>query len=32
MLYSKAKYLHELVEDYKMPMGELVSYCGGSPE
>ena len=28
--YSKAKYLHELVEDYKMPMGELVSYCGGS--
>ena len=28
--YSKAKYLRELVEDYKMPMGELVSYCGGS--
>ena len=28
--YSKAKYLHELLEDYKMPMGELVSYCGGS--
>lgn len=28
--YSKAKYLHELVEDYKMPMVELVSYCGGS--
>ena len=28
--YSKAKYLHELVEDYKMPLGELVSYCGGS--
>ena len=28
--YSKAKYLHELVDDYKMPMAELVSYCGGS--
>ena len=28
--YSKAKYLHELVQDYKMPMAELVSYCGGS--
>lgn len=28
--YSKAKYLHELVEDYKMPLRELVSYCGGS--
>ena len=28
--YSKAKYLHELVEDYKMPIGELISYCGGS--
>ncbi|MCY4623955.1 MAG: ParB N-terminal domain-containing protein [Chloroflexi bacterium] len=28
--YSKAKYLHELVGDYKMPLGELVSYCGGS--
>jgi len=28
--YSKAKYLHELVEEYKMPIGELVSYCGGS--
>lgn len=28
--YSKAKYLRELVEDYKMPMSELVSYCGGS--
>ncbi len=28
--YSKAKYLRELVDDYKMPMGELVSYCGGS--
>lgn len=28
--YSKAKYLHELVEQYKMPIGELVSYCGGS--
>ena len=28
--YSKAKYLRELVEDYKMPIGELVSYCGGS--
>ena len=28
--YSKAKYLRELVEDYKMPMAELVSYCGGS--
>ena len=28
--YSKAKYLRELIEDYKMPMEELVSYCGGS--
>ena len=28
--YSKAKYLHELVEDYKMPLSELVDYCGGS--
>lgn len=28
--YSKAKYLHELVEHYKMPIGELVSFCGGS--
>ena len=28
--YSKGKYLHELVEQYKMPIGELVSYCGGS--
>ena len=28
--YSKGKYLHELVEYYKMPMAELVSYCGGS--
>ena len=28
--YSKAKYLHELVEDYKMPLRELVGYCGGS--
>lgn len=28
--YSKAKYLHELVEDYKMPLIELVSFCGGS--
>ena len=28
--YSKGKYLRELVVDYKMPMGELVSYCGGS--
>ena len=28
--YSKGKYLHELAEDYKMPMAELVSYCGGS--
>ena len=28
--YSKGKYLHELAEDYKMPMSELVSYCGGS--
>ena len=28
--YSKAKYLHELVEDYKMPLRELISYCGGS--
>ena len=28
--YSKAKYLRELVVDYKMPMSELVSYCGGS--
>ncbi len=28
--YSKAKYLHELVEEYKMPIAELVSYCGGS--
>ncbi len=28
--YSKAKYLHELVEEYKMPMAALVSYCGGS--
>ena len=28
--YSKAKYLHELVEDYKMPFSELVDYCGGS--
>ena len=29
--YSKAKYLHELAHDYKMPMQELVSFCGGSP-
>ena len=28
--YSKAKYLHELVQDYKMPLSELVDYCGGS--
>lgn len=28
--YSKGKYLHELASDYKMPMSELVSYCGGS--
>ena len=28
--YSKSKYLHELVKEYKMPMAELVSYCGGS--
>ena len=28
--YSKAKYLHELVEEYKMPIGALVNYCGGS--
>ena len=28
--YSKAKYLNELVEDYKMPLTELVDYCGGS--
>ena len=28
--YSKSKYLHELVEEYKMPIGDLVSYCGGS--
>lgn len=28
--YSKAKYLRELVDEYKMPMAELVSYCGGS--
>ena len=28
--YSKAKYLHELVDDYKMPLAELVDYCGGS--
>ena len=28
--YSKAKYLNELVEDYKMPLAELVDYCGGS--
>lgn len=28
--YSKAKYLHELVENYKMPLSELVDYCGGS--
>ena len=28
--YSKAKYLHELVEEYKMPINELVNYCGGS--
>ena len=28
--YSKGKYLNELVSDYKMPMPELVGYCGGS--
>ena len=28
--YSKAKYLHELLEDFKMPFSELVSFCGGS--
>ena len=28
--YSKAKYLHELSTEYKMPIAELVSYCGGS--
>ena len=28
--YSKGKYLNELVKDYKMPMAELVGYCGGS--
>ena len=28
--YSKAKYLHELSAEYKMPIAELVSYCGGS--
>lgn len=28
--YSKAKYLHELKEDFKMPMAELVDFCGGS--
>ena len=28
--YSKAKYLHELSEEFKMPMRELVSFCGGS--
>ena len=28
--YSKAKYLHELVEEFKMPIAELVNYCGGS--
>lgn len=28
--YSKAKYLQELINDYKMPLRELVSYCGGS--
>ena len=28
--YSKAKYLHELKNDYQMPMSELVAFCGGS--
>ena len=28
--YSKAKYLHELREVHKMPMSELVDFCGGS--
>ena len=28
--YSKGKYLNELIVDYKMPMLELVAYCGGS--
>ena len=28
--YSKAKYLQELVEEYKMPKSELASYCGDS--
>ena len=28
--YSKAKYLHELEKDYKMPRSQLVDYCGGS--
>ena len=28
--YSKGKYLNELVADYKMPLSELVEYCGGS--
>ena len=28
--YSKAKYLHELREDHKMPMSQLVDFCGGS--
>ncbi len=28
--YSKAKYLNELVSDYKMPYDRLVALCGGS--
>ena len=28
--YSKAKYLHELREVHRMPMTELVDFCGGS--
>ena len=28
--YAKAKYLHELVQDYRMPLVELVNFCGGS--
>ena len=28
--YSKAKYLHELREEHKMPMSQLVDFCGGS--
>lgn len=28
--YSKAKYLHELLNVHMMPMSELVDFCGGS--